>query len=146
MKDFLSIHLPLVLTASLLSVACGSPMEERAEGVDQTVLAQDEQALAPLAVSITCSSQGITNPNFFTPSFRCTGTGSGGGGNRPTYSFAWTALTNSFITSQKPGLGTSEIGGYCNPNVSAEVQVTITDSLGATATTTQSFFCFAFVG
>lgn len=142
MKDSPSIHLPLVLAASLLSVACGGPVEEGSDEVEETVLAQGEQALAPLSAGISlCTPQGATSPTVF-PSFRCLGNASGG---TPPYSYSWTGVTNSYVTSWTTNAASSRASGLCDPNVMALVEFTVTDSLGATASGTRSFFCYVIV-
>ncbi|NTX05306.1 MULTISPECIES: hypothetical protein [Myxococcus] len=142
MKVSPSVHLPLVLAAALLSVACGGALEEGPDEVEETAIAQGEQALAPLASSISlCTPQGATSPTAF-PSFRCLGNASGG---TPPYSYSWTGLTHSLVTSWTTNTASSRVSGLCDPDVTARVEFTVTDSLGATASATRSFFCFVVV-
>ena len=139
MKQFLSAHLPAMFAASLLSVACGGPMEEAPEVAETQALREGGQALTTLSAGIAfCTNMG----NGF---YGCNGGASGG---TPPYTFAWTS--NSYVTIDHVATGptNTRIEGTCristigNPN---QVTLTVTDSVGATASAQRNFKCTTIV-
>lgn len=138
MKQFLSINLPAMFAASLLSVACGGPMEE-APNVAEAQALQAGQALTTLSAGISlCTNMG----NGF---YGCSGGASGG---TPPYTFNWTSNTNVTIDSVATGPTSTRIEGTCTvstigkPN---QVTLTVTDSVGATASAQRNFQCTTIV-
>ncbi|ADO75434.1 hypothetical protein [Stigmatella aurantiaca] len=139
MKPFLSVHLPAMFAASLLSLACGGPMEEAPDEANPQTLQEGEQALAALTAGIPlCTNLG----NGF---YGCTG---GANGGTPPYTFAWTS--NSYVTIDHVATGPTgtRIEGTCtrssigSPN---QVTLTVTDSVGAQATAQRNFKCTTIV-
>ncbi|NVJ18100.1 hypothetical protein [Myxococcus sp. AM010] len=68
--------------------------------------------------------------------FICGGSGSGG---TPPYSFLWSSLTLTMASFTQATTGQGR--GICTVNTFPTVQLQVTDSLGATATSTLSFIC-----
>lgn len=139
MRKFLSVHLPAMFAASLLSVACGGPMDEALDAVETQALQESRQTLTTLTAGISfCTNMG----NGF---YGCTGGASGG---TPPYTFAWTSNSYVTIDSVANGSTNTRIEGTCKistigkPN---QVTLTVTDSVGAQASAQRNFQCTTIV-
>ena len=126
------MRISAVLAASFALAACGGPGEEVTEQTDSaSVAAETPQALAtPLSANISfCNNTAMLR-------VICGGSGSGGA---PPYSFLWSSLTPTMADFTQAT--TAQGRGLCIANTVPTVQLQVTDSLGATATSTLSFFC-----
>lgn len=132
MKQFLRIHLPATFAASLFAVACGGPMEEASDVAETQALQEREQALATLTTGIAlCTNMG----NGF---FGCSG---GANGGTPPYSYSWTGNQYVSITHVATGPSNTRIDGTCTIGRLNQVTLTVTDSVGATASATRNVGC-----
>ncbi|MFP2898217.1 hypothetical protein [Corallococcus sp. 4LFB] len=139
MRQLPSITLPMMFAASLLSLACGGPMEEAPNAAETQALQEEGQALTTLSAGISfCTNLG----NGF---YGCNGGASGG---TPPYRFNWTSNAYVTIDSVATGPTNTRIEGTCaistigKPN---QVTLTVTDSLGATASAQRNFQCTTIV-
>ncbi|WP_342378273.1 hypothetical protein NVS55_02825 [Myxococcus stipitatus] len=133
MTAFARVFRPTVLLVSLLASACGGPPEGGDSSAPEQVA---RQALTPVTATITsCAMQGFGRPNF-----TCDGTATGG---TPPYTFFnWTGVANSTIFTMMPmGDGVSRANGRCTASLQAQVNYTVMDSLGASASTDAFFTC-----
>lgn len=132
MQAFRHIRLPALVAVSLLPLACGAPPEETP---GTPVPPRGEQALTTLTATISsCVMQGPGRPNF-----TCEGAISGGA---PPYFFNWMGVSNSTIFTMLPtGPSTSRANGRCTAFLQAQVNFSVTDSLGDTASADSFFTC-----
>jgi hypothetical protein len=92
-------------------------------------------AASTLSATMYCTGLGGGPPRGY---FYCNASVSGGSGS---YSYLWQLSSNALIDSQSNGSSSSHIDGSCRSNYSYTVTFTVTDSLGATASSISRGFC-----
>lgn len=120
-------------SARRLGVLAAAPLLLALSGVG---LATAAHAATPLTVSVLdCSDDGLMPSHGAVDQFDCTAAASGGTG---VYGYAWTGVLNGTFFYDA---NTYDGWGMCAVGQHSTVQITVTDSSGATATATKSFVC-----